>query len=336
MSVQKSDVKVAVLGAGIWGKNLVRNFYNLNYLDTVCDMDPENRKKVEAEYPGVKLTPDFSEVLNNKDIDAVVIATPSHTHFKLVKMALEAGKHVYVEKPIATASKEALILKELAESKNLVLMVGHLLLYHPAVNRLKMLIQDGVLGNIKYVQSDRLNINYFKNDRSVMWDLAPHDVSMIAHVLGLDPIKVLNATGCCAEYENIFDITHLTIQFEKNIIAHVSDSWIHPQKRVTLLVRGDKATAILDDTLLENKLQIFDNKTPAQQSIEIFDYLEIEPLKLECQHFIKCIETGKKPRSDGENGFMITKILEDAEDMMLGNKKSELDKVDFLLSRSKR
>ena len=152
---------------------------------------------------------------------------------------------------------------------------------------------------------------------------------MIAHVLGLDPIKVLNATGCCAEYENIFDITHLTIQFEKNIIAHVSDSWIHPQKRVTLLVRGDKATAILDDTLLENKLQIFDNKTPAQQSIEIFDYLEIEPLKLECQHFIKCIETGKKPRSDEENGFMITKILEDAEDMMLGNKKSELDKVDF-------
>lgn len=327
---------VAVTGCGIWGRNIVRNFYNLGALHTVCDIDDENLKMVEAQYDGTHTTKDFSEILNNPDIKAICVVTPSHTHFKLVKMALEAGKHVYVEKPISTVAQEARKLKDLAEEKGLVLMIGHLLLYHPAVNRLKMLVQEGVLGNIKYVQSDRLNINYFKNDRSVMWDLAPHDVSMIAHVLGLDPIKVLNATGCCAEYENIFDITHLTIQFEKNIIAHVSDSWIHPQKRVTLLVRGDKATAILDDTLLENKLQIFDNKTPAQQSIEIFDYLEIEPLKLECQHFIKCIETGKKPRSDGENGFMITKILEDAEDMMLGNKKSELDKVDFLLSRSKR
>ena len=141
--------KVAVLGAGIWGKNLVRNFYNLNYLHTVCDMDEENRKRVNADYPEIHTTPDFSEVLNTPEINAVVIATPSHTHFKLVKMALEAGKHVYVEKPIATASEEALVLKELAESKNLVLMVGHLLLYHPAVNRLKMIVESGELGEIK-------------------------------------------------------------------------------------------------------------------------------------------------------------------------------------------
>lgn len=254
---------VAVVGCGIWGRNIVRNFYNLGALHTVCDIDEENLKMVQAQYDGTHTTKDFNELLNNPEIKAICVVTPSHTHFGLVKKALEAHKHVYVEKPISTVADEARKLKDLADEKGLILMVGHLLLYHPAVNRLKMLVQDGVLGNIKYVQSDRLNINYFKNDRSVMWDLAPHDVSMIAHVLGLDPIKVLNATGCCAEYENIFDITHLTIQFEKNIIAHVSDSWIHPQKRVTLLVRGDKATAILDDTLLENKLQIFDNKTPA-------------------------------------------------------------------------
>ena len=216
-------------------------------------------------------------------------------------------------------------------------MVGHLLLYHPAVNRLQMLIAEGVLGKIKYVQSDRLNINYFKNDRSVMWDLAPHDVSMIAHILGKQPVKVLNATGCCSEDDNIYDITHLTIEFEDDITAHVSDSWIHPQKRVTLLVRGEKGTAILDDTLMENKLQVFDNKTPAQKSIEIFDYLEIEPLKLECQHFIHCIETGKTPRSDGENGYIITKVLEDAEEILLDStRRKKLDSVDFALSRSKK
>ena len=204
-----NSCKVAVLGAGIWGKNLVRNFYNLNYLHTVCDMDEENRKRVANDYPEVHLTPDFSEVLNNKEIDAVVVATPSHTHFKLVKMALEAGKHVYVEKPIATTSKEALILKEIAESKNLVLMVGHLLLYHPAVNRLKMIVQSGELGEIKYVQSDRLNINYFKNDRSVMWDLAPHDVSMVSYILGEEPKRVISAMGVSSEDTEIMDITHI-------------------------------------------------------------------------------------------------------------------------------
>ena len=160
---------------------------------------------------------------------------------------------------------------------------------------------------------------------------------MIAHALGKEAVKVLSATGCCSEDNNIYDITHLTIEFQDDIIAHVSDSWIHPQKRVTLLVRGEKGTAILDDTLMENKLQVFDNKTPAQKSIELFDYLEIEPLKLECQHFIHCIETGKTPRSDGENGYIITKILEDAEEKLLdATRRKKLDSVDFALSRSKR
>ena len=198
-----------------------------------------------------------------------------------------------------------------------------------------MLIAEGVLGKIKYVQSDRLNINYFKNDRSVMWYLAPHDVSMIAHVTGKAPIKVLNATGACCEFENICDITHLTIQFEDGIIGHVSDSWIHPQKRVTLLVRGEKATAILDDTIQEGKLKVFDNNKNSQKDLEVFDYLEIEPLKLECQHFLNCIQNDKTPRSDGENGYMIVKILEEAEKIMLGSRKELLDNHEFKLSRSK-
>ncbi|MBR2068990.1 MAG: Gfo/Idh/MocA family oxidoreductase [Candidatus Gastranaerophilales bacterium] len=326
---------VAVVGCGLWGRNIVRNFYNLNALHSVCDLDSENLKMINELYSDVKTTNNFDEVLKNPEIKALCIVTPSHTHFGLVKKALLSHKHVYVEKPISTSSKEALELKELASKMDVKLLVGHLLLYHPAVNRLKMLIAQGVLGDIKYVQSDRLNINYFKNDRSVMWDLAPHDVSMIAHITGCSPVKVLSATGASSEFENICDITHLTIEFEKGIIGHVSDSWIHPQKRVVLLVRGTKATAILDDTLTEGKLKVYDNKKGSQNDIEVFDYLEIEPLKLECQHFLNCIENDKTPRSDGENGYMIVNILESAENMMLGNKKQMLDKHEFKLSRSK-
>ena len=168
-----------------------------------------------------------------------------------------------------------------------------------------------------------------------MWDLAPHDVSMIAHVTGKAPLKVLSATGAATEFENINDITHLTIEFEDGVIGQVSDSWIHPQKRVSLLVRGTKATAILDDTIQEGKLKVYDNKKGPQNEIEVFDYLEIEPLKLECQHFLNCIKNDKTPRSDGENGYMIVKILEDAEAIMLGDEKITLDNHEFKLSRSK-
>ena len=153
-----SEKKIAVLGCGMWGRNVVRNFYNLNALGMVCDLDEENLAKVKEQYPGVKTTKDFNDILNNPDIMGTVVVTPSHTHFKFVKALLNSGKHVYVEKPISTVAQEARDLADLAESKGLVLMVGHLLLYHPAVNRLKMLIEEGELGDIVYAQSDRLNI----------------------------------------------------------------------------------------------------------------------------------------------------------------------------------
>lgn len=330
-----SEQRIAVIGCGLWGRNIVRNFYNLNVLDIVCDMDEENLKKVTEQYPGVKVTKDFREILNNPNITSVAVVTPSHTHFKIVKAVLEAGKNVYVEKPISTVAQEAKDLMELAQSKNLVLMVGHLLLYHPAVNRLKMLIEEGALGEIVYAQSDRLNVNYFKNDRSVMWDLAPHDVSMMSYVIGKEPKRVISAVGASSDRNDIMDITHLTIEFEGGAIGQISDSWITPRKHVQLLVRGTKATAILDDTVMENKLVIFDNFVKdATQNIKL-DYLEIEPLKLECQHFISCCETGKNARSGGDNGLMVTSILEEAEQVMLGDKAKNLDKVDFALSRLK-
>lgn len=328
--------KIAVIGCGVWGRNIVRNFYNLNVLEIVCDLDESNLAKVREQYPGVKTTKDFNEIINNPEITAVAVVTPSHTHYKVVKAMLEAGKNVYVEKPISTVAQEAKDLTELAHQKGLVLMVGHLLLYHPAVNRLKMLIEEGVLGDIIYAQSDRLNVNFFKNDRSVMWDLAPHDVSMMSYVTGKDPVRIISAVGCSSERNDIMDITHITIEFEDGMVGQISDSWITPRKHVQLLVRGTKATAILDDTVQEDKLVIYDNyKKDTLQNITL-DYLEIEPLKLECQHFISCCETGKKARSDGDNGFMVTAILEQAEKIMLGDRRKKLDEVNFALSRTKK
>lgn len=328
--------KIAVIGCGVWGRNIVRNFYNLNVLEIVCDLDESNLDKVREQYPGVKTTKDFNEIINNPEITAVAVVTPSHTHYRGVKAMLEAGKNVYVEKPISTVAQEAKDLTELAHEKGLVLMVGHLLLYHPAVNRLKMLIEEGELGDIVYAQSDRLNVNFFKNDRSVMWDLAPHDVSMMSYVTGKEPVRIISAVGCSSEQNDIMDITHISIEFEDGMVGQISDSWITPKKHVQLLVRGTKATAILDDTVQENKLVIYDNfKKDNSQNINL-DYLEIEPLKLECQHFISCCETGKKARSDGDNGFMVTTILEQAEKIMLGDRRKKLDEVNFALSRTKK
>lgn len=297
----------------------------------------KTEKKILEMYPGVKVTDNLNEIINNKEITGVAVVTPSHTHYKIVKAMLEAGKNVYVEKPISTVAQEARDLSQLAHEKGLVLMVGHLLLYHPAVNRLKMLVEEGALGEIVYAQSDRLNVNFHKNDRSVMWDLAPHDVSMISYVTGKMPVRVISAIGCSSDRNDIMDITHIGIQFEDGVIGHISDSWITPKKHVTLLVRGTKATAILDDTVAENKLTVYDNFVQSNsQNITTPDVLEIEPLKLECQHFVSCCETGKKARSDGDNGFMVTQILEEAEKIMLGERVKKLDELNFALSRMKK
>ena len=325
--------KVAVIGCGTWGRNLVRNFYNLESLGCVCDLNEDNIEAVKSQYPEIKTTNNYQEILSNPEIDGVVIATPSHTHFGMVKPALDSGKHVYVEKPLATTSDDAKKMKEYAQQKGKVLMVGHLLLYHPAVSRLRDIVMAGELGDITYVQSDRLNINYFKNDKSVIWDLAPHDISMISYVTNKKPLEVTSNVGFSSDKNDIMDIVHIDMKLEDNIHAHISTSWIHPQKRVTLMVRGTKATAILDDTLMENKLQIYSNFAPQKQEIQYPDYLEIEPLKLECQHFLSCIKENATPRSDGTNGYEIIKMIEDADKLMFGKEFDKLNDYDFVSYR---
>ena len=326
--------RIAVIGCGVWGKNLVRNFYNLEVLDTVCDMRQENIDAIKDNYQGVKFINNIDEVISSKDITGVVVATPSHTHYDVVKKALLSGKDVYVEKPIATTADQAKELKDLSEELGRVLMVGHLLLYHPAVARLRELVAEGVLGDIVYAQSDRLNINYFKNDKSVMWDLAPHDISMISYIIGKKPVSVKSAVGFSTSGNDIMDIVHLDLNFEDDVYGHISTSWIHPQKRVMLLIRGTKASAMLDDTVCEHKILIFENNSNKKEDILTPEYMEIEPLKLEWQHFINCIINRTKPRSDGTNGYEVIKIIEEADKYMLGSDYQKLNNYKFSSSRT--
>ncbi|MBX2860842.1 MAG: Gfo/Idh/MocA family oxidoreductase [Vampirovibrio sp.] len=311
-----ANEKVAVVGVGHWGKNLVRNFHKLDFLHTVCDLNTEALSRVHQEYPDIQVTPEFQQILADSDITGVIISTPTATHFDLAIQALEAGKHVYVEKPVATSAAQAEQLFTLAQDSNLTLMVGHLLLYHPVVNRLKQLIAEGYLGEIKYIQSDRLNFNQNRQDKSVIWDLAPHDISMMMYVLDMEPERIVNASGHRTSEDGRVDVAHIELEFPGGVTGHIHNSWVNPNKQAKLVVRGTKRIAELNDSLTEGKLQIFDRDDENKLVQEFPEYLTIEPLKLECQHFINAIREGRSPKTDGINGYHVVKILEQADRLL--------------------
>lgn len=314
--------KIAVIGCGNWGKNLVRNFYNLGFLYKVCDLSPERLQDMRQQYKHIQATNRFQDVFEDPEVDGVVISTPSFTHYELAKEALTHGKHVYVEKPVATNTEHTMELYRMARELGRVLMVGHLLLYHPAVNRLRQLIREGYLGQIKNIASDRLNTNKFRPDRSVVWDLAPHDVSMMAYLLGQEPEDIVSVIGYQNREDGLVDDAHIDLVFPNDVAGHIHISWVHPIKQVKLVVRGTERTAMIDDTLGANKLHIFgrgdDGGDIATVSTteEFPEYLNIEPLKLECQHFINCIRYGTEPKTDGLNGYNVVRVLELAERKM--------------------
>jgi UDP-2-acetamido-3-amino-2,3-dideoxy-glucuronate N-acetyltransferase len=317
---QASSTQIAVIGSGHWGKNLVRNFHNLGFLAKVCDLNPDALEQVRRQYANVAVTSRFEEVFGDPAVDGVVISTPSFTHYELARDALLNGKHVYVEKPVATSSEQTLELFSLARRVGRVLMVGHLLLYHPAVNRLRQLIREGYLGQIKQIASDRLNTNKLRPDKSVIWDLAPHDVSMLGYLMDQEPEDIVSVIGYRNREDGLVDDARIDMVFPNNVAGHVHISWVHPVKQVRLVVRGTRRTALIDDTLPGNKLQIFNpDDTPdnsAQPVGEFPEYLDIEPLKLECQHFINCIRYGYEPKTDGMNGYSVVRVLEMAERKM--------------------
>jgi predicted dehydrogenase len=340
-------VNIGVVGCGYWGPKHIRVFHELSSakLTAVCDLDEDKILQVRAQYPGVKTGSDFEDFLNG--VDGVVIATPVNTHYKLAKEALLHSKHVLVEKPMTVTSREGLELIELAEKRDLALMVGHLYEYQPAIEYLKTLVSDGHLGDIYGIDSERLNLGLFRPDVNVLWDLAPHDLSIILKLMDKDPIAV-SARGTCHINSEIYDVGYIEILFENDTLCHVHVSWLHPRKIRQATVIGSKKMAIYNDVSESEKISIFDiglsltgnnvysgngdNKFTAwppnyRYGDQFIPFISsAEPLKIECNHFVKCIADGTKPKSDGWAGLKVTVILEAAERSMAnGGRQESLD-----------
>lgn len=307
---------VAVVGSGYWGKNLVRNFHELNALHTICDTNLTTLRSFQEQYSDVKLQTAYDSILRNPEIDAVVIATPAETHFDLARRALLADKHVFVEKPMALFVREAETLNKLAQGRKRILMVGHILLHHPAIIKLKEIISSGELGKINYIYSNRLNLGKFRSEENILWSFAPHDISAILYLLEEMPIQI-SAQGGNYLNNDIADVTISVLSFKSGAKGHIFVSWLHPNKEQKLIVVGDKKMAVFDDTFQEGKLQVHDkgvewvNRQPIPrkneaQTIPIDSY---EPLKAECDHFLKCIQSKKTPKTDGTNGINVLRIL---------------------------
>ncbi len=252
-------MKIAVLGHGHWGRNLVRVFHQLGALGAVCEASEAARNEVAQKYPGVRVESDPAAVFSDPSFDAVVVATPAETHSALAQAAIEAGKHVFVEKPLALRSTEAEKLVALAGARKRVLMVGHLLRYHPAILKLKELCRAGELGRIEYVYSNRLNLGKVRREENALWSFAPHDVSVLLHLFESMPLQV-SPTGGTYLQPNIADVTVSTLQFDHGARAHIFVSWLHPFKEQKLVVVGSKKMAVFDDVAPQHKLMLFDKE----------------------------------------------------------------------------
>jgi UDP-2-acetamido-3-amino-2,3-dideoxy-glucuronate N-acetyltransferase len=312
-----NDKNIAVLGGGYWGRNLIRVFSELHQLHTVCDIDQLTLDGLTKLYPSVLFTEDYSQILLNPDIDAVVIATPASTHYSFTAQALNAGKDVFVEKPLALHKSEGEGLVELARKRSRILMVGHLLVYHPAIIELRRLITSEKLGRIKYVYSNRLNLGKIRTEENVLWSFAPHDISAILYLIGEIPVQV-SAEGGYYVNKDVADTALIKMSFPENTKSHIFVSWLHPFKEQRLVVIGDQQMAVFNDVEKQNKLTLYEysvdstGKAPVTHkstAIQI-SIPNSEPLKMECQHFIDCINTRDDPRTSGEKALRVLQILE--------------------------
>ncbi len=327
-------VNLGIIGCGYWGINLVRNYYNTDdcTITAVADTSEERRNHVKENFEDVSVISDYTTLLTDKSIDAIVIATPPVTHFSLAKEALLAGKHVFVEKPLALNTRNAEELVELALLKNKKLMVGHTVLYNDAISDLKKIIHSGEIGEVYYIYSSRLNLGIVRPDVNVMWSLAPHDISIILYLLDKKPLRVA-ARGLSYIQNNIEDVVYLNITFEKNVNAQIHLSWLDPHKKRDITIVGSKKMLVYDD-LSEERIKIFDKGIDKQNKSEFMGEYESfaeyslihragdvmiprvnlnEPLKKECRHFIECIIENKEPLTNGKSAIDVVKILESAE-----------------------
>src|SRR5690242_3053638 len=317
--------QVAAVDCGYRGKNLVRNFAELGSLATVCDVDVERAQALASRH-GASASASFHETLKRDDIPVVAIAAPAAQHATLVKQALRAGKDVFVEKPLALRVNEGVELAELADAADRILMVGHLLLYHPAVRALKRLICEGALGKIEYVYSSRLNFGKLRTEENILWSFAPHDISAILHLLGEEPITVV-AHGGSYLNPGIVDVTLTSCEFGSGVTGHIFVSWLHPFKEQKLVIVGDRKMAVFDDTAPVNKLVLYPHEVQWIDRMPVargsqgqpVELPSDEPLKAECAHFLHCVKTRGKPETDGWNGVRVLRVLNAAE-QSLNNK----------------
>jgi UDP-2-acetamido-3-amino-2,3-dideoxy-glucuronate N-acetyltransferase len=308
---------IALLGCGYWGKNLARNLYELGALRLVCDPAESGQAAAAENAPGVATSSEFNDALRSGDIEAVVIATPAETHFELAAAALHAGKDVFVEKPLALQASEGEQLKDLAQELGRVLMVGHLLEYHPAVVRLHELIDAGELGNVNYIYSNRLNFGKVRTEENALWSFAPHDVAVILRLLGEMPVEVTCAGGSYLT-PGLADVTVSTLLFQSGRRAHIFVSWLNPFKEQKLVVMGEQRMAVFNDVTAEDKLVLYDQRVDFQEAMPVLQndgqqaivLSGDEPLRRECKHFLECVATRSTPLTDAESGVRVLRVLE--------------------------
>jgi len=339
MNKEMKKVNIAQIGLGNWGPNLLRNFYMLdNCMVKYCfDINSSQWDKFAKDFPDVDFVDDINIILGDQQVQAVVIATPAPTHYEIAKRALEAGKHVYVEKPITLNLFEANALIRLAKENNRKLMVGHLMLYHPAITKLKELITIGELGDIYYIYTQRLNLGRIRNTENVMWSLAPHDISIVLYLMGKNPSGVV-ANGSSFVQKGIEDVVFLNVKFSGGELGNIHVSWLDPTKTRKTIVVGSKKMAIFDEISARGTLTLIDRGVKINSDFKNFEeFLKLrfgiaenieiikeEPLRIECRHFIDSIIENNEPISNGENGVAVLRVLEAAQRSLLNGGSNEL------------
>ena len=319
-------VKFGVVGYGYWGPNVVRNLDRLDEADVVavCDKSPAARRKVAKAYPDVLVTDDARDIMSSPDIDAIAVVTPVWTHYELAKAALQNGKHIFVEKPFTTNAAQAEELIELAAHKNLKIMVDHTFLFTGAVQKIKQLLQEGALGKLYYYDSTRVNLGLFQHDVNVVWDLAPHDLSIIDHLISQTP-EAISATGQ-THLNGHEDVAFITLYFPDKVIAHINVNWLSPVKVRTTLIGGEKKMLVWNDLEADEKIKIYDKGVNIKTKEGLYNLLvhyrsgdmwapqieQVEALTRELAYFVECIAKDKKPMNDGEAGLRVVRMLEAA------------------------
>jgi predicted dehydrogenase len=321
-------LNLAVIGCGYWGPNFIRNFTQFPRvrMKVAVDLNKERLRHITQLYPSVATTTSLDEVVNDPEIDAAVVATPVSTHHAIAKRLLEKGKHVLVEKPMAASIAEAEDLQSIAADRGVTLMAGHTFLYTAAVNKMRDLIASGELGHIYYISTTRVNLGLFQEDINVVWDLAPHDVSILNYILDTDPVSV-TATGQAYIQSGIEDVAFINLKYPGDVVAHVHVSWLNPDKIRRTTVVGSKKMLVFDDVSMQEKIRVYDKGVTVQPHYDTFGEFQLsyrfgdiytprlddsEPLKNECQHFVHCIRQKETPRSNGAAGLAVVRVMERA------------------------